>query len=335
MESDAISVWTTDADGLIEDMPVWRRLTGQTPDEVRGTGWADAIHPDDRPATTRTWWAAYQARSPYRAEYRLRMADGGYRWFEARGVPVLSGDGAVREWAGTLRDVQDQHDAEAERGALLSGLEHARRDAEQHTAEALEMASRLQEQAAELQEQVAAGQVLVGELETANQQLMAANEAVATALDDEARLVATLHRIGVSLTSERDLARVVQVATDEATALTEAQFGAFFYNVVDDAGESYTLYTLAGVPRAAFTGFPMPRNTEVFAPTFHGEGVVRSGDIRKDPRYGKSAPYHGMPTGHLPVRSYLAVPVLAQGGEVLGGLFFGHARTDVFTERAE
>ena len=53
----------------------------------------------------------------------------------------------------------------------------------------------------------------------------------------------------------------------------------------------------------------MPRNTEVFAPTFKGTGVVRSADITKDPRYGHNPPHHGMPRGHLPVRSYLAVPV--------------------------
>ena len=53
----------------------------------------------------------------------------------------------------------------------------------------------------------------------------------------------------------------------------------------------------------------MPRNTAVFAPTFSGDGVVRSDDITKDPRYGKNSPRKGMPEGHLPVRSYLAVPV--------------------------
>ena len=47
------------------------------------------------------------------------------------------------------------------------------------------------------------------------------------------------------------------------------------------------------------------------------------------------APHHGMPTGHLPVRSYLAVPVKSRSGEVIGGLFFGHSQTGVFTERAE
>src|SRR5690606_21028625 len=105
---------------------------------------------------------------------------------------------------------------------------------------------------------------------------------------------------------------------------TGAKFGAFFYNVLDDSGDAYMLYTLSGAARADFDGFGMPRATAVFKPTFVGEGVIRSGDILADPRYGKSAPHHGMPAGHLPVRSYLAVPVALRSGEVIGGLFFGH-----------
>jgi two-component sensor histidine kinase len=58
---------------------------------------------------------------------------------------------------------------------------------------------------------------------------------------------------------------------------------------------------------------------------------VRSDDIRKDPRYGKSAPYYGMPEGHLPVVSYLAVPFISASGEVHGGLFFGHSQSGIFT----
>jgi signal transduction histidine kinase len=79
----------------------------------------------------------------------------------------------------------------------------------------------------------------------------------------------------------------------------------------------------------------MPRNTAVFAPTFTGDGVVRSDDITKDPRYGKNAPRKGMPEGHLPVRSYLAVPVKVHTGEVIGGMFFGHPRVGVFDEESE
>jgi signal transduction histidine kinase len=127
----------------------------------------------------------------------------------------------------------------------------------------------------------------------------------------------------------------VQIVTDAGVALSGAEFGAFFYNVTNDEGESYTLYTLSGAPAEAFSKFPMPRNTAVFSPTFSGESIVRSDDITQDPRYGKNAPHHGMPSGHLAVRSYLAVPVIARNGVVLGGLFFGHPQPGVFTYRSE
>ena len=144
-----------------------------------------------------------------------------------------------------------------------------------------------------------------------------------------------LNRTGIAVGAELDLQRLVQTATDAGVELSGAQFGAFFYNVVRPDGEAYTLYTLSGASREAFARFPMPRNTEIFGPTFRGEGPVRSVDILTDPRYGKSEPYKGMPPGHLPVRSYLAVPVMSRGGEVLGGLFFGHPQPAVFNARAE
>jgi two-component sensor histidine kinase len=155
------------------------------------------------------------------------------------------------------------------------------------------------------------------------------------ALRDHAAILETLNRVGQTLSSDLDVERVVQFATDAATKLSGAEFGAFFYNVTNRKGESYTLYSLSGAPREAFSKFPMPRNTEIFDTTFKGLGTIRSDDITKDPRYGKSAPHHGMPKGHLPVVSYLAVPVIARSGEVIGGMFFGHKQPGVFTERAE
>ncbi|HTR83797.1 MAG TPA: response regulator, partial [Reyranella sp.] len=154
-------------------------------------------------------------------------------------------------------------------------------------------------------------------------------------LKEEMEVLEELNRVGTAVSAELNLERAVQVVTDAATTLTRAAFGSFFYNVVNDKGESYMLYTLSGVPREAFANFPMPRNTAVFAPTFAGEATVRSPDIRKDPRFGKNAPYHGHPKGHLPVVSYLATSVVSRNGEVLGGLFFGHPEPGVFDERAE
>jgi len=127
----------------------------------------------------------------------------------------------------------------------------------------------------------------------------------------------------------------VQAVTDAGTELTSAAFGAFFYNIEDDTGDSLVLYTISGVAREAFSEFPMPRITDVFERTFRGRGPVRSADITKDPRYGHNYPNRGMPPGHLPVRSYLAVPVKTRSGQVLGGLLFGHPETDRFTDQHE
>lgn len=171
--------------------------------------------------------------------------------------------------------------------------------------------------------------------ETAREAALAREQVARVRAETAAATLATVNRVGRLLAAELDLERLVQTVTDAATALTGAQFGAFFYNLIDERGESYTLYSLAGVSPAAFAGYPMPRNTAIFGPTFRGEGVVRLADVRVDPRYGQNAPYAGLPPGHLPVVSYLAVPVVSRSGEVQGGLFFGHPQPGVFDERAE
>ncbi len=153
---------------------------------------------------------------------------------------------------------------------------------------------------------------------------------IENAIRNELRKLQVLNESGAAIAAELDVGKIVQIVTDACTELVGAQFGAFFYNVVNEKGESYMLYALSGVPREAFSNFPMPRNTAVFEPTFMGQGVVRSDDILRDPRYGKNSPYSGMPKGHLPVRSYLAVPVTSRAGEVIGGLFFGHAQPGKF-----
>ena len=154
-------------------------------------------------------------------------------------------------------------------------------------------------------------------------------------LREQAEIIETVNRLGQTLAGELEQHKLVQAVTDAATEISGAHFGSFFYNVLDERGESYMLYTLSGVPAEAFAHFPMPRNTDIFAPTFNGDGTVRIADVKLDPRYGKNSPYYGMPEGHLPVTSYLAVPVISRSGDVLGGLFFGHPEASVFTERHE
>lgn len=180
------------------------------------------------------------------------------------------------------------------------------------------------------------------ELEAANAHLRATldlmraeHHQAQAALREESRLLEILNQTGQSIASQLEIERLLQTVTDAATELTGARFGAFFYNRVNEDGEDYLLFTLSGAPREAFEKFGHPRPTAVFAPTFRGEAPVRSDDITRDPRYGSMGPHHGMPPGHLPVRSYLAAAVKSRSGEVFGGLFFGHPEPGKFTERSE
>lgn len=155
------------------------------------------------------------------------------------------------------------------------------------------------------------------------------------ALKEESRILELLNESGQALAESLDLSTLLQTVTDSGRSLTGAQFGAFFYNGKHEDGDAYLLYALSGARREDFERFGHPRATPIFSPTFTGEAVIRSDDITKDPRYGKMSPHYGMPKGHLPVRSYLAAPVVSRSGEVIGGLFFGHPAVGFFTERSE
>ena len=127
-------VWTTDATGrLTADLPSWRDLTGQTPEELLGWGWLDAVHPDDRARIAQTWEDAIREQGTYDTEYRLRMRDGAYRTFMARGVPVFEPGGEIREWVGLCMDVEDRRRAEdrqrflSDAGAVLAASLEAER----------------------------------------------------------------------------------------------------------------------------------------------------------------------------------------------------------------
>ncbi|GGB13376.1 PAS domain S-box protein [Mucilaginibacter rubeus] len=156
-----------------------------------------------------------------------------------------------------------------------------------------------------------------------------------TAIRHQAAKLKILNTIGKAISEKLDTESILQKVTDATTQITGAAFGAFFYNTINQDGEAYMLYSLSGAPKEAFENFGVPRNTAVFHRTFSGEGVLRVDDITKDPRYGQNAPHFGMPEGHLPVVSYLAVPVISSSGNVIGGLFFGHPEAGVFLQEHE
>jgi PAS domain S-box-containing protein len=107
--------WTTNADGeVIEDIPSWRKFTGQSEEEINGWGWSTALHPDDRERVAQIWKTAVATRSNYEVEYRIRRHDGMYRHFLVRGVPVFKEDGNIQEWVGTCVDITERRQMEEE-----------------------------------------------------------------------------------------------------------------------------------------------------------------------------------------------------------------------------
>ena len=106
-------VWTSAANGVVVgDSPTWRAFTGQTVEQWLGSGWANAVHPDDQESIQTSWQQAIATMTPLKAIYRLRRHDGEYRWTTVNGVPVLDEAGVLREWVGTNTDITDQKLAE-------------------------------------------------------------------------------------------------------------------------------------------------------------------------------------------------------------------------------
>ncbi|MDB5641201.1 MAG: fhlA [Hyphomicrobiales bacterium] len=155
------------------------------------------------------------------------------------------------------------------------------------------------------------------------------------ALSEETSRLDTLNRAGTALAAELDLEQLITTITESATRLTGAKFGAFFERAPagpDHDTDVWTLASISGADPEQFTRFGLPRPTVLFSATFRAEGVVRCADVLQDPRYGSMG---GMPKGHLPVRSYLAVPVISRAAETLGALLFGHPEPGRFGDREE
>jgi signal transduction histidine kinase len=147
--------------------------------------------------------------------------------------------------------------------------------------------------------------------------------------------VERINEVGRAIAAELDPQRLAQTVADAATELTGAEVGALFYNPGDGRTESYLLYAVSGAPRERFARLALPRNTALLAPAFLGQAAARLTDVTADPRYAKNYPHRGVPDGHPPVRSYLAVPVVSRSGVAIGTLLLGHAAPGVFTERAQ
>src|SRR4029077_20050482 len=115
------------------------------------------------------------------------------------------------------------------------------------------------------------------------------------ALQEEYAITERLHEIASSISTELDLGKVVQTIADAGTRVTRAQFGAFFFNELDERGISCLRYVVSGVPRSAFEDVQISRATGLCGTAFRGAGVIRLDDLRQDPHFGKKGPCFWMP----------------------------------------
>lgn len=119
-------VWTTDANGYHRYFSRrWHEFTGTTLDDAEGSGWMNYLHPDDRDRMLTRWQHSLDTGEPYSIEYRVRGADGKYRWFLGQAVPLRNEAGEIIEWFGTLTDIEDRKRLERERDQLLESVTDA------------------------------------------------------------------------------------------------------------------------------------------------------------------------------------------------------------------
>jgi PAS domain S-box-containing protein len=114
-----VMIWMTGTDGLCNyfNKP-WLEFTGRTMEQEVGTGWLQGVHPDDVQGCFDGFLPAFHARKPFRMEYRLRRADGEYRWLIESGIPRYTGGGEFAGYIGSNIDITDRKRAEEERERL-------------------------------------------------------------------------------------------------------------------------------------------------------------------------------------------------------------------------
>lgn len=114
-------LWVTEPDGFCSFLSQgWYEFTGQGEDEGLGFGWLNAVHPDDLEAATKQFLSANERNETFSIEYRLRRADGAYRWIIDAGCPRFSRSGQFLGYAGNVLDITDRKQAEEEMAALLA-----------------------------------------------------------------------------------------------------------------------------------------------------------------------------------------------------------------------
>ncbi len=135
VEGTTVASWFSPPDGIQDRPPQrWMQFTGQSADQVLGTGWADAVHPDDREHAARSWMDAVARQARFFAEFRVRRHDGQWRWLQAQAFPIHDEHGTLVEWVGMNVDVTERNE-----------LQRALRDSEARQTFKLELNDRLRQ----------------------------------------------------------------------------------------------------------------------------------------------------------------------------------------------
>ncbi|MCX6968644.1 MAG: PAS domain S-box protein [Verrucomicrobia bacterium] len=122
-DSAPVLLWESGTDGLCHyfNQP-WLDFTGRTLEQELGNGWTEGVHPDDLETCMRTYRLALKAHREFKMEYRLRRADGEYRWLQDHGVPRVAPDGSFFGFIGSCLDITEINHAKQDREELLTRL---------------------------------------------------------------------------------------------------------------------------------------------------------------------------------------------------------------------
>ena len=231
-------VWTTNAAGeVVEDAPSWGSFTGQREEEIKGSGWMQAIHPEDRERIAAFWKQSVETGVPFETEYRIIRQDGEYCDFAVRAAPVIQIDEAIAEWVVAASDITVRKRLEAD----------LRASEERHSASAaanaqLEESLRVSEEnrnaltttCAQLQESLRASEERHSASAAANAQLEESlrvseenrNALTTTCAQLQESLRASEERLAASSTANAQLEESLRVSEENRNALTTtcAQF---------------------------------------------------------------------------------------------------------------
>ncbi|MEQ9409504.1 MAG: PAS domain S-box protein [Fuerstiella sp.] len=203
-------VWTCQPDGVCDYLsPRWVEYTGVPLAEHLASGWTQAIHPGDRERAVSSWMDAVFNDQPYDIEYRIRRADGAYRWFRALGQPLRGDDGRIVKWFGTCTDIEDRKRHSEEIDRLNATLQQ-----------------RVDEQTFELRKALRKIQSDAHRLHALNDAALAMQSArnlrqLIQIVTDEAREMIPVHQAVTTLSADQDWTRVT-TATSLSDKCAEA-----------------------------------------------------------------------------------------------------------------